>query len=182
MSLQNTRLEWVVVGTVFLVLLLCRQPPKSGNAGVRVDLGRTPEAGQSPTVENTARQGSADLPLQTTRPPSDATFGNPSASQSRAVEQRPDLTRPDNPRRESAVSAQPRPKRMAVVDARRCDGLTYKDLMYGEITVRWVWNGGRLVPEKVCQVTEPSGVVTTWSFDNPDVIITELPPDTVGEN
>jgi hypothetical protein len=182
MSLQNTRLEWVVVGTVFLVLLLCRQPPKSGNAGVRVDLGRAPEAAQSTAPENTARQESASLPLQTTRPPSDATLGNSSASQPRAADQRPDLAMPDNPRGESAVSSQPRPKRMAVVDARRCDGLKYKDLMYGEVTVRWVWNGGRLVPEKVCQVTEPSGVVTTWSFDNPDVIISELPPDTISEN
>ena len=67
-------------------------------------------------------------------------------------------------------------KRIAVVDARKCNGLKYKDLMYGEVTIQWVWEGGKSVPKKVCQVREPSGVISTWSFDNNDgIVISELP-------
>ena len=48
--------------------------------------------------------------------------------------------------------------------------------MYGEVTVQWVWEGGRRVPKKVCQVREPSGAISTWSFDNNDgIVITPLP-------
>ena len=83
---------------------------------------------------------------------------------------------PDNTSAQPVVPPQPKMKQIAVVDARKCDGLKYKDLMYGEVTVQWVWEGGRRVPKKVCQVREPSGVISTWSFDNNDgIVITPLP-------
>ena len=34
---QAKRLEFVIVAAAFLVLLFCRRPPRSGNAGVTVD-------------------------------------------------------------------------------------------------------------------------------------------------
>lgn len=69
---------------------------------------------------------------------------------------------------------------MARVDARNARHLGYPEVMYGEITVRWVWNGSRLVPRKVVEVKEPDGTVTIWSFEDQDnVTITELPPEYV---
>jgi hypothetical protein len=60
---------------------------------------------------------------------------------------------------------QPKIRRIGVVDARNCPGLNYKEVMYGEVTVRWVWDGQRLVPRKVCVVQEGNGVTSVWDFD-----------------
>ena len=161
---QTTRLELIIVAAALLVLFLCRQPPKSGNAGVPVNIGHTPEAGQGTGDEPMMAQDAA------------ASDQESSDSQARAIDPLSGVAMPDNTPPESAVPPQPRMKRIAIVDARRCNGLKYKDLMYGEITVQWVWEGGRRVPKKVCQVREPSGVISTWSFDNNDgIVISELP-------
>jgi len=86
-------------------------------------------------------------------------------------------TTSDNSDAESAVSAQPR-KRMGMVDARNCGRLKYKDVMYGEVTVRWVWDGQKLVPRKVVEVKEKNGVTSIWSFDeHKDIVLSEIRPD-----
>jgi len=86
-------------------------------------------------------------------------------------------TTSDNSDTESAVPSQPR-KRMGMVDARNCGRLKYKDVMYGEVTVRWVWDGQKLVPRKVIEVKEKNGVTSIWSFDeHKDVVLSEIRPD-----
>jgi hypothetical protein len=164
---QTTRLELVIVAAALLVLFLCRQPPKSGNAGIHMDVGQTPETGQR---TNDEMQSGGDI----------AAFNQePSNSQLQAIQLPPDAGTPDNTFTQLAVPPRPKMKRIAVVDARKCDGLKYKDLMYGEVTVQWVWEGGKGVFKKVCQVREPSGTVSTWSFDNNDgIVISELPQET----
>jgi hypothetical protein len=69
----------------------------------------------------------------------------------------------------------PRPKRIGVVDARKTGNPKYKDIMYGEIAVRWIWDGQKSVPKKVCVVDEGHGVTSVWSFDDlgENVIVTE---------
>jgi hypothetical protein len=151
MSPLTTRLELIIIAAALSVLFLCRQPPKSGNAGVPVDIGHTPETGQ--------RIGNEQMTAQDT-----------TASDQESI------ATPDNTSAQPAVPPQPKKKPIAVVDATKCNGLKYKDLMYGEVTIQWVWEGGKRVPKKVCQVREPSGVISTWSFDNNDgIVITELP-------
>ena len=66
--------------------------------------------------------------------------------------------------------------RMGRVDARNCKDLDYDKVMYGEVTVRWVWNGTRFVPQKVCIVEEENGTSSVWSFDQAgDVVLSEVP-------
>ncbi len=67
-----------------------------------------------------------------------------------------------------------RTKRVGIVDARNSGNPKYKDLLYGEVTVRSVWNGGKFVWQKVCIVDEGDGVTSIWSFDQQNgVTITE---------
>jgi hypothetical protein len=150
-SSLTTRLELIIIAGALLVLFLCRQPPKSGNAGVHLEIGPTAETGQKIGDEQTTAQDAA-------------------ASDQESV------ATPDNTSAQPAVPPRPKMARIAVVDATRCNGLKYKDLMYGEVTIQWVWEGGKRMPKKVCLVREPSGVISTWSFDNSDgIVITELP-------
>jgi hypothetical protein len=85
---------------------------------------------------------------------------------------------------EPALQPQTRAKQYAMVDARRCNSLRYPDIMYGEVSVRWVWNGAKFVPSKVCEVRESNGVVSVWNFDdqNKGVTITLVPADQVPMN
>ena len=53
---QSTRLELIIVAVALLVLFLCRQPPKSGNAGVPVDIGQTPRPDREPVTSNQRRR------------------------------------------------------------------------------------------------------------------------------
>ncbi len=72
------------------------------------------------------------------------------------------------------MDMQPRTKRIGIVDARNSGNPKYKDLLYGEVTVRSVWNGGKFVWQKVCIVDEGNGVTSIWSFDQQNgVTITE---------
>jgi hypothetical protein len=69
----------------------------------------------------------------------------------------------------------PRAKRIGVVDARKSGNPKYTHILYGEIAVRWVWDGQKSVPKKVCIVDEGNGVTSVWTFDDPDenVIVSE---------
>jgi hypothetical protein len=83
------------------------------------------------------------------------------------------------PLRDGADSAPPQQtQRLATVDARNCNRLDYDDVMLGEVTVRWVWNGTKFVPHKVCVVEEENGVSSVWSFDRQDdAVLSEIPQD-----
>ncbi len=148
---RATRVEFIVVSVALLVLLLCSNPPKSGNADVgdiseqvlpSPDLS-SDDSEDTPAVdmidENEPNEVSLDVPL-----PDDATI------------------RQQVPR-------------VAAVDARSCDGLDYRNVMYGKVTVRWVWNGTQFVPQKVCIVEEEDGDSSVWSFDQQEnAVLSEL--------
>jgi hypothetical protein len=166
MILQSTRLELVIVGAALLVLLLCRQPPKSGNAGITRDTGL---AGQQPALQTPEgiSRATGSLPTQTAR----SLVATPSS----------DTATSDNRTTDSETPAPPKMKRIGMVDATKCPGLNYKEVMYGEVTVKWVWDGQRMVPRKVCEVREKNGTISTWNFDEPNgVIITEVQPQLDG--
>jgi len=167
---QTTRLELTIVAAALLVLLLCRQPPKSGNAYVPTNAETamqelTPgaqDASGSPVsdpLSETGKQRTLDLPTSTVAPSSSGATS-------------------DNGDTESAAPSQSG-KRMGMVDARNCGRLKYKDVMYGEVTVRWIWDGQKLVPHKVLEVKEKNGVTSIWSFDEQtDVVRSEIPQKT----
>jgi hypothetical protein len=153
---QITRLELIIVAAVLLLLLWTRAP-RSGNAGVRLDAG--------PTVQDIEPRSPAPAPVESITIPSlDAE--RPAVDEGRSD---PVVEVPVAP-------VQPKLRRIGVVDARNCSGLGYKEVLYGEVTVRWVWNGQRLVPRKVCVVRESDGVTSVWDFDehDPDVKISEI--------
>jgi len=147
---NSTRLELVIVAAMLLVLMLYSKPPRSGNAEVR-----TPSA-EMPAQMSSSRQEPAPIVA-------DAAGASTQGSDGAAgLDGMP------------PVDVQPRAKRIGIVDARNCGNPKYKDLMYGEVTVRWVWNGGKFVPQKVCIVDEGNGVTSIWSFDQQNgVTVTE---------
>ena len=170
---QSTRLELAIVGAALLVLLLCRQPPKSGNAGVVKDTG---PALQRPgqMIENQG-QKTQDNTVAAVPP---ATGSLPTqGAQSPSVNPSSGATTSDNMSTNLAEPPQPKMKRMGVVDATKCTGLNYKDVMFGEVTARWVWDGQKDVLRKVCEVKEKDGTISTWIFDDrDDVVVTEIQP------
>ena len=153
---QTTRLELVIVAAVLLVLFWTRAP-RSGNAGVRID--------GAPTAQDVQPRSPASAPVESTPvPPPAVTMPAVDAGGSGAIVEAP------------VAPIQPRIRRIGVVDARNCPGLGYKEVMYGEVTVRWVWDGQKLVPRKVCVVRESNGVTSVWDFDehDPDVKMSEI--------
>jgi len=166
MPAKLTRLELAIIVAALVVLLFSNQPPESGNADVRRDIGLTADALEvipQPQID----------PPEPEEPLNEVPATAPT----------PDIT-PDNSDAKT-ISLPPKPsKRIAMVDARKCDSLKYPHVMYGEISVRWVWNGTKLEPRKVCEVRESNGVVTVWSFDEPHegVTITEIPTDQTATN
>ncbi len=165
MPAKFTRLELVIIVASLVVLLFSNQPPEPGNADVRRNIEPPADVrGQGPLS-----QVQLDSPRG----------GEVSADSSEA--RQPAAITPDNPKMESVPRPEPQSKRIGMVDARKCDSLKYPNLMYGEITVRWVWNGTKFEPQKVCEVRESNGIVTIWSFDDrhKGVVISELPPDQV---
>ena len=147
---NSTRLELVIVAAVLLVLMLCSRPPRSGNA--EVPAGRA----HMPTPTPSWRQESSPA----VPPVVDASMQD-SAGTARSEEMPP-------------VDVQPRFKRVGIVDARNCGNPKYTDLLYGEVTVRWIWNGQKMVPKKVCVVDEGNGVTSVWCFDQQEgITITE---------
>ncbi len=167
---QTTRLELTIVAAALLVLLLCRQPPKSGNANVRSD-EETALQELTPRIEDASQERNAGLVLNRL-----STTGNPQTLDLPTSTIAPSSSgaTSDNSDMESTGSSQPR-KRMGMVDARNCGRLKYKDVMYGEVSVRWVWDGQKLVPHKVIEVKEKNGVTSIWSFDEQtDVVLSEI--------
>lgn len=156
-----TRLEVVIIVSALVVLLLSNQPPEPGNADVRRDIGQATD-----TLET--------LPLVQPEPAQP----NPIRADDFAA-QAPVSPTTDNLTVKSIP--QPQPKRLGMVDARACRALNYPNIMYGEITVRWVWNGTKLEPHKVCEVKGDNGIVTVWSFDDRQegVFVSEVPADQV---
>ena len=153
MRARATRLEFIIVLVALFGLLMCSSPPKSGSAGVneQAEADGTPNSTQTVPYLDLVHE---DLDTTSTCPV-------PAASST-------DLT--------DETSAPQTGPRMAAVDARGSDQLGYNDVMYGEVTVRWVWNGTKLVPEKVCVVQEDDGVSSVWSFDRQkEAVLSELP-------
>ncbi len=160
---RTTRLEFIIVTVAFLVLLLCSKPPRPGTAEV-ADFYRQAAPSEGATLEIT--------PAISIIPASvDVNLVEP------AVEE---AAPPNTPESSADIDEEPpapeeATKRVAAVDARRCARLKYDDVMYGEVTVRWVWDGQKLVPQKVCIVKEPNGVSTVWSFDQQDnAVLSEI--------
>ena len=152
---QAKRLEFVIIAATLLVLLFCRRPPRSGNAGVTVDA--EPVGQRAPSAF----------------PPPDPMLVNPLSD-----DLKPDpvtVEAPRSPDVSADLQRQARSKRVGVVDARNCRSLDYDDVMYGEVSVRWVWDGTKLVPHKVCVVEESNGVSSVWSFDQQaDAVLSEV--------
>jgi len=145
------RLELVIVAAALLVLLLCSRPPRSGNANTHAD--------------------NLDTAIPTPHSLEELGVSLPTASQEQ-VQDGPDAAPSSDPMPPEEMP--PKIKRIGVVDARNCDKLNYKDVMYGEVSVRWVWDGQKLAPQKVCIVPDSNGVSTVWSFSqNNDVTLSE---------
>lgn len=140
MLARTTRLELLIVNVAILVLLFCSKPPRSGSAQV-------PDS--APAAHITSETLAPDDPLAPqTQPEEDVEPDGPNAA-------------------DQGANGQPTP-RVGSVDARNISDLRYGDVMYGDVTVRWVWNGTRFVPQKVCIVKEKDGVSSVWSFDQQD--------------
>jgi len=164
---RATRLEFIIVSVALLVLLLCSKPPRSGNADVG-DFSDPTSAQEQSAAEETLANPNKDA--------SEANRVDEETLPAESPEFKAAGREPIDP------SADPRPpeyqKRMATVDARNCNRLDYGDLMHGEVTVRWVWNGTKFVPHKVCVVKEKNGVSSVWSFDQQEkAALTEVSPN-----
>ena len=139
---QTTRLEFIIVAVALLVLLLCSQPPKYGNAEI-LTAPPEPAAGGPSDDPSTQR----DFEPATAEP----------LSESPRDEHAPasDINRPetDLSGRASSLSETQSPTDVQNREAT------------GEVGVRYVWDGTRLVPQKVRIVDEGNGVRTVWSYD-----------------
>jgi hypothetical protein len=156
---RATRVEFIIVSVALLVLLLCSNPPRSGKA----DVEDMRESGSVQPID--AGLSESDLA-------DDANDAEETPAADQLGEDEPSETLSTTPLREEAMPAAPR---MAAVDATGCNDLDYKNVMYGQVTVRWVWNGTKFVPQKVCVVEEEDGVTSVWSFDQQDdAVLSEL--------
>jgi hypothetical protein len=177
---KTMRLETIIVAVAVLVLLLCSQPPRSGNADVYLDVEAAPDPISAPAE-----------PLIVEEPPALPTESD-AAGQAAPVEEDDSVNEddfgddlPDDVSASEPISTggtSPQGKRMAMVDARNSKNFHCDKVMYGEVTVRLIWDGTKLVPQKVCVVEGEDGVDTVWSFDQPPegVIISEI-DDTSGQ-
>jgi hypothetical protein len=150
MPAKITRVELAIVVAALLVLVFSNQPPEPGKAEIRQE----PEAMAADT-QNQAPQTQFDVPMEDLAPAATA----------------------DNLAVEPISPPQPKRKRIAMVDARNCNALRYPEVMYGEVTVRPVWNGTKFEWKKVCEVREKDGATSVWSFDeaHQGVTVTEMP-------
>ncbi len=145
---RATRVEIVIISAVFLVLFMCSKPPKSGRAEVD--------------------EVTADLPAPAPFADEAAYDSKPETDQS--VDFKPDETPEESPV-EFEDEEVPPPPTVGAVDGHGRS----KDVMHGEVTVRWIWNGVRFVPRKVCVVEEANGVSSVWSFDQQqEPVLSEL--------
>jgi hypothetical protein len=166
---QTTRLETIIVAVALLVLLLCSQPPRSGNADVYLEPETASQTLSAPAESSDPAEAPPVLPVEPEE-----------ADETETVDDEPgdvDVSGDASAGHRAATPEAPRPaKRLAMVDARSCPGLDHDEIMYGEVTVRLIWNGNKLVPQKVCVVEGEDGVSTVWSFDQPPAgaIISEI--------
>lgn len=153
---RATRLEFVIVSVALLVLLMCSNPPRSGTAGIGEI--RDEEAPVAPS----AQPSSLDRDFDAVEP--------------NVGEELPaEVPEPPSPELDEETGTIPEAPKVGAVDARSCDDLEYQNVMYGQVTVRWVWNGTKFVPHKVCVVEEENGVSSVWSFDQQDrAVLSEL--------
>lgn len=155
---RTTRLEFIIVTVAFLVLLLCSRPPRPGSAyvdSVERSLPR-PQDIETPMLPDA--EPNAAEPVELVQP----AFQEVETTAVEAAE-------PLEPAYELP--------RLATVDARNCQGLGYNDVMQGEVTVRMVWDGQKLVPQTVCVVKEPSGITSVWRFDEEgQAVLSEIEP------
>lgn len=171
---RTTRLEYSIVAIALLVLLFCSKPPKSGTASVNRpeeafpvaieaedQMTTEPEMGLGVGADETESQAVEETPAETET--EEVVPEEPPVLEPLPV---PTFTSGAAPVRTEQPS-QPT-KKLATVDARNSGKLNYNDIMQGEVSVRWVWNGQKFVPRKVCVVKEPNGVTSVWSFDNQD--------------
>lgn len=153
MFARTTRLELIIVITALLLLWFCSRPPTSGNAQTFLDTA--PALHETPLPTPPADSGHAPASRASVSPADAGTVEFPTTS-------RQTSTPPTPP--------EPRIRRIGVVDARNCDKLNYKDVMYGEVSVRSVWDGQKFVPRQVIVVRESDGSSSVWTFDEHDNI------------
>ena len=150
---QTTRLEFIIVAVALLVLLMCSQPPKSGNANVPVPPSEPFADGGSdnPPVPGDSApdliEPASELQTETSAPTSEIP----------AVPQTPQST--------FTEPAQVRTVRLRSTAARNTAAPNNPKTPGEEVTVRYVWNGTKLVPQKVRIVDEGNGVRSIYSFD-----------------
>lgn len=163
MLARTTRLEFLIVTAGLLVLMFCSKPPRPGSAEVEY----APPGGEISSW-----------------PPQDNAFppdGNIPSERETPGDENNELLPPESgaePLNDGTSDGQ-QPPRLGAVDARKIGQLPYNDVMYGDVTVRWVWNGSRFVPKKVCVVEEKDGVSSVWSFDErDDAVVSELTEQT----
>lgn len=143
MALQTRRLEFFIVVVALLVLLLWSQPPKSGNAFVRI------EPDEMEASEPVAPEPAESLPEATAEPETTAP--------QMPVTPRPVPAAPP-------VEVQPRPVQTGTAEANRRPDRDYRALLIrAQPSVRYVWNGLRFVPQKVYIVDEGNGITSTWT-------------------
>ncbi len=163
MLARTTRLEFLIVTAGLVVLLFCSKPPQPGSAEVEYALPAGEASSWPPEDNALAPDGNAPLEQ-----------GIQDHQSDEPIPLDPNLVPPT----EETPDGQ-QPPRMGAVDARNIGQLPYNDVMYGDITVRWVWNGRRFVPKKVCVVEEKNGVSSVWSFDeHDDKVVSELSEQT----
>jgi hypothetical protein len=152
MLARTTRIEFLIVTVGLLVLLFCSQPPQSGNAQVDSAL---PEGTMYswPPDDVAPKPDENDLPKPIEN-----------------IEPRLDT--------EPIPADDQQPPRMGSVDARNVGHTPYNDVMYGDVAIRWVWDGQKFVPRKVCVVQEKSGVKSVWGFDRQGkAVVSEVPAE-----
>jgi len=144
---QTTRLEFIIVTVALLVLLMCSQPPRSGNANVQMPPSE-PAAGvrsDNPAVPQNSLSETADSVsgrlTETSAPASDIPAVPPS-DQSSFIEQAP--------------------ARMTPAGSTAANN---EEATSEEVAVRYVWDGTKLAPQKVRIVDEGNGVRSIYSFD-----------------
>jgi hypothetical protein len=140
---QTTRLEFIIVAVALLVLLLCSQPPKSGNADISMD-----------TTEPRSRETSENAPETQYFEPEIPEPPAQSLTNTNVFESKTDTPAAGRDDGES-LRPQVQPQAQPSDSANAAE----------DVAVRYVWDGTRLVPQKVRIVDEGNGVRSVWSYD-----------------
>jgi len=146
---QTTRLEFIIVAVALLVLLMCSQPPRSGNANIQVPpsepaatAGSDNPAVPQNSASETAEPDSGRL-TETSTPASDTPAGRSSI----------------------IVQTQAQATPAGSAAAQNATAVNNEEATSEEVAVRYVWDGTKLAPQKVRIVDEGNGVRSIYSFD-----------------